>query len=254
MSAIADIFKNKKAFVAYLTAGDGGFDKSLAVMRAYAESGVDIIEVGVPFSDPVADGPVIQAAAMRSIDAGFTLGDVLKLIKVFKQDYSTPIILFGYLNPILQTGLFEDFFVKAKSCGVDGSLIVDLPLEEGAQYHQACVKAGVDPIYLIAPSTPDERLPKIAKLAQGMLYYACRKGVTGVRDGLPAELSERINKIKSVTKVPVVVGFGVADNKMAQAILAVADGFVVGSLLVDVAANLSDQQLRDVITGLVSSS
>ncbi len=247
MSAIADIFKNKKAFVAYLTAGDGGFAKSLSVMRAYAESGVDIIEVGVPFSDPLADGPVIQAAAMRSIEGGFTLSDVLKLIKTFKQDYSTPIILFGYLIQIFQTGSLEAFFAKAKSAGVDGSLIVDLPLEESQVYHQACIKANVDPIYLIAPSTPDERVSQIAKRAKGMLYYACRKGVTGVRDRLPPELKERVASIKAISDVPVVVGFGIADRHMAQSVLAIADGFVVGSLLVDTAATSTDQQLREKI-------
>lgn len=247
MSAIADVFKNKKAFVAYLTAGDGGFDKSMSVMRAYAESGVDIIEVGVPFSDPVADGPVIQAAAMRSLAAGFTLSDVLALIKKFKEHYTTPVILFGYLNPILQAGSLAAFFKKARRAGVDGSLVVDLPIEEGQEYHKACVDADIDPIYLIAPSTPDERLEKIATLARGMIYYACRKGVTGVRDGLPAELQQRVAKIKSVTNIPVAVGFGIANNKMARAILQQADGFVVGSLLVDVAASKSDEALRDVL-------
>lgn len=250
MSAIADVFKNKKAFVAYLTAGDGGFAKSLAVMTAYAESGVDIIEVGVPFSDPVADGPVIQAAAMRAITDGFTLNDALKLIQEFRAHYTTPIILFGYFNPILQAGDLNTFFKKAKAAGVDGSLIVDLPLEEGEGYHRACLAAGIDPIYLIAPSTPDERLPKIASMAQGMLYYACRKGVTGLRDDLPLELTSRVAKIKSITDVPVAVGFGIANRNMADAVLKVADGFVVGSLLVDAAAKYDDARLREILNDI----
>lgn len=251
MSVIESVFKVKKPFVAYLTAGDGGMEKSLAVMRAYAESGVDIIEVGMPFSDPVADGPVIQAAAMRAIQVGTTLPDVLNLIHTFKQEYETPVILFGYMNPLLQMGDIKDFFIKAKSSGVDGCLTVDLPLEESDAYHQTCVAAGIDPIYLIAPSTPEARIKRIAERAHGMVYYACRKGVTGMRQGLPADLSERIALIRSVTDVPVVVGFGISSVETAAAIAAVADGFVVGSLLVQTADCCSDDALRAVIHSLV---
>ena len=250
MNVIADIFISKKAFVGYLTAGDGGFEHSLAVMCAYAEAGIDIIEVGVPFSDPVADGPVIQAAAQRAIQASFTLNDVLRLITEFKKKYNTPIILFGYLNPLLQAGSFEEFFIKAQQAGVDGSLIVDLPLEEGGAYHAACIAANIDPIYLIAPSTPKQRIQQIAERAQGMLYYACRKGVTGARSGLPDDLMAKVAEIKSVTDVPVAVGFGIARRDTAAAINDVADGFVVGSLFVKAAAEQSIEALCQLIRSL----
>lgn len=250
MSVIADVFKSTKAYIGYLTAGDGGFDQSLAVMTSYAENGIDIIEVGVPFSDPVADGPVIQAAAQRALHSGFHLDDVLRLIREFRKHYTTPIILFGYFNPILQTGSLDAFFKQAQQAGVNGSLVVDLPLEEGDDYHMACVNAGIDPIYIIAPSTPVKRISQIAQRAQGMLYYACRKGVTGARDGLPDDLTAKLAAIKAHTEIPVAVGFGVASRETAEAILQLADGVVVGSLLVKAAAEQSLDQLGHLIRSI----
>lgn len=238
MSAISAAFKNKKAYVAYLMAGDGGFEHSLSVMKAYADAGVDIIEVGVPFSDPVADGPVIQMAADRALAIAFTIHDVFKLIQTFKQTHNTAIVLFSYFNPILQySNTLTECFKDAKISGVDGCLIVDMPLEESMAYKQACINAGIDSIYIIAPSTPKDRIATISQHGSGMLYYACRNGVTGMKDNLPAGFSDKIAEIKSVSRLPVVAGFGISDAALAGAVLAHADGFVVGSKLVALANN-----------------
>ena len=238
-------------YVAYFTAGDGGFDKSLAIMKAYAESGVDIIEVGVPFSDPVADGPVIQAAATRAIgESNFTLENALQLIKTFKANYHTTVVLFSYYNPIMQFSRSHDFFKAAKSAGVDGCLVVDLPLEEAVQYRQKCVEVDIDPIFLIANSTPVSRIEETSRLGRGMLYYACRNGVTGAQTELPTAFVDKITQIKAHSTLPVVVGFGVSTKAMAAKILEYADGFVVGSLLVQAAHDKKDQELRELIKSL----
>lgn len=251
MSVINTVFLHKKAYVAYLTAGDGGFEKSLSIMRAYAESGVDVIEVGVPFSDPVADGPVIQAAATRAItDSNFTLENTLELIKKFKQQYDTAIVLFSYFNPIMQFSNRHNFFKEAKLAGVDGCLVVDLPLEEAGDYGRGCIQAQIDPIYVVATSTPILRIQQIAKLGRGMLYYACRNGVTGERKELPAEFVEKIMQIKENSELPVVVGFGVSNKETVETILKYADGFVVGSLLVKAAHEKTDQELRELVASL----
>ena len=238
-------------YVGYFTAGDGGFDKSLAIMRAYAESGIDIIEVGVPFSDPIADGPVIQAAATRAItESNFTLDNALQLIAAFKANYNTRIVLFSYYNPIMQFLRSHDFYKEAKSAGVDGCLVVDLPLEEAANYRAKCIAVDIDPIFLIANSTPIARIEESSRLGRGMLYYACRNGVTGTQKELPAEFVDKITQIKAHSTLPVVVGFGVSNKDMAAKILEYADGFVVGSLLVQAAHEKTDQELRALIKSL----
>ncbi|PHQ82475.1 MAG: tryptophan synthase subunit alpha [Coxiella sp. (in: Bacteria)] len=250
MGTIRDVFKDKKAYITFVTAGDGGLEKSLAMMNAYAERGVDIIEVGVPFTDPVADGPVLQAAALRALEHDVSLDDALLLIKTFKQSHSTKVVLFTYLNPLLQHGPLDAFFKEASACGVDGCLVVDLPIEEAAVYHQACCDVDIDPIYLIAPSTPTERIKLIAKQGRGMLYYACRKGVTGMRDAFPEGFVEKIAEIKAITDLPLIVGFGIANKTMANDVLTHADGFVVASLLVQTAHEKGDAAFKKLITDL----
>lgn len=251
MSAIADIFSHKKVYVGYLTAGDGGFEKSLSIMQAYAESGIDIIEVGMPFSDPVADGFVIQAAATRAItESHVSLEKALELIKTFKENYHTAIVLFSYFNPIMQFSKDHDFFKEAEQAGVDACLVVDLPLEESADYQENCIQVGIDPIYIVSNSTPLSRIADLSRLGQGMLYYACRNGVTGVKQGLPAEFVKKITEIKAHSALPVVVGFGVSNKETVEHILKYADGFVVGSLLVQAAHDKTDQELRELIRSL----
>lgn len=235
MSVIENTLKQEPGYVGYLTAGDGGIERTKAALLALIQGGVNVLEVGVPFSDPVADGPTIQAAAARALESGTNLKKVLQLIHTLKQETKTPIILFTYYNPILNAG--PDFYAHAKEAGVDGCLVVDLPLEESDAYRKACEQSGLDPIFLISPSTPLERIKKIADCSRGMLYYVTRSGTTGVRQDLPPDLKEKLKAIKSVSSLPVVAGFGISNRDMAKAMLAHADGFVVGSLFVKAVAN-----------------
>jgi tryptophan synthase alpha chain len=235
MSGIEKIkhaFVKNKIFAAYLTAGDGGMDKTYAAAKALIEGGVNLLEIGVPFSDPIADGPVIQHAAERSLKQGTTLQEVLEVSKKIHQDYpDVPLILFSYFNPILSV-LKKDFFKQAAQSGIDGALIVDCPLEEADDFHQACMKADIAPIYILTPSTPIERIKKIDAAGEGFLYYACRKGTTGVKSALPDDFVQKMQQIKSYAKLPILAGFGISQRDTAQAVLEHADGVVVGSLFV----------------------
>ena len=248
MSIIEKTLRQKNGFVGYLTAGDGGMTRSKEAMLALVAGGVNILEVGVPFSDPIADGPIIQSAAKRALASGATIEKVLQLVLALKQEAKTPIILFTYYNPILNAG--PNFYRRAKQAGVDGCLVVDLPLEESSVYQKACAKENLDPIFLISPSTPKERVEQIAKQGRGMLYYVSRLGTTGLRSDLSADLKARLTMIKSISKLPVVAGFGVTNREMAKAILAYADGFVVGSLFV---AAVAKGETPDQIQSLVKA-
>lgn len=231
-SRIKQLFAQQKAYVGYLTAGDGGIENTLVAARALIAGGVNLLEIGVPFSDPIADGPVIQRASVRALANGTTLIDILSLVKKIREQSDTPIILFSYLNPILAAMHHDDFLLQAKSAGVDGLLLVDCPLEESENIQQQCAQHQLALIYVITPSTPVARLKKINQLAQGFLYYVCRKGTTGIQDQLPADFTEKMQVIKSCVQLPVVVGFGIATTKMFQSVLQYADGVAVGSLFV----------------------
>lgn len=223
---------NDKAKVAYLTAGDGGIDKSTEYFLALASSGVNLLEVGIPYSDPVADGPVIQAAMERSLLSGTTVDSSLHIVKKIREkNNEVAIIIFTYYNPIHHH--LYDFLVKAKESGADGILVVDLPYEESGNYHHYCKSLGLSPITVIAPSTTKARMQEIlANLEDGFVYYACQKGTTGARTGLPEDLPTQITNIRGVTNLPIAVGFGVANSNMVKEILNIADGCVVGSYLV----------------------
>lgn len=246
MSNFKNTFKNK-AFVGYLTAGDGGLENSLMAMHALVAGGVDILEIGVPFSDPIADGPTIQAASARALKSNITIENILQLISRFKNESESeiPIILFSYYNPIYQAKQNNpNFYADLKAHGVDGCLIVDLPLEEMDYHYHACINHQIDPIFLISPSTPMPRIQMIASKARGMLYYVCRKGTTGIKNDLPNDFKKRLTDIQSITKLPVVVGFGVSNRNMTKTICEYADGFVVGSLFVNaIAAGFNCEQL-----------
>ncbi|MCB1106554.1 MAG: tryptophan synthase subunit alpha [Chlamydiia bacterium] len=231
MSRIEALFKKKKPYIGYLTAGDGGMERTLEVAHALVQGGVDLLEVGIPFTDPIADGPVIQEAMERALKRGTTPQDVLDFVKKFREKSDVPIVLFSYFNPILQGG--EAFLKKGASVGVDGILVVDLTIEEGKDFQNQAKKEGLDTIFLVAPSTPKERIEKIAKHSSGFLYYVSRKGTTGVQNALPDDLEEKVKLIKTYTSLPVVVGFGISNSAMTKQILQIADGFVVGSYLVD---------------------
>lgn len=228
---IVRIFQKGPAFVAYLTAGDGGIQRTFDAAMALIAGGVNILEIGVPFSDPVADGPVIQRAAARALERNTTLDDILKLIKQLREHTEIPLILFSYLNPILNA-IKKDFFAKAKSAGLDGVLLVDCPYEEAIEIHQQCTENKLAPIYVVTPTTSVERLKHIDHHASGFLYYACRKGTTGVRNAMPDDFADKLCEIKSLVEHPVVVGFGISNKEMSAEVLQHADGFVVGSLFV----------------------
>lgn len=230
-SRIQHLFANDKAFIAYLTAGDGGIERTLDAALALIDGGVNMLEIGMPFSDPVADGLIIQQAAARALAMGTTLQDVLWLAKEIRKQSEIPLVLFSYFNPILSQ-LKSDFFSNAKNSGIDGLLLVDCPLEESEGVREKCTQHDIDLIYVITPSTPLERLKKIDQHAQGFLYYACRKGTTGMRNALPDDFQQKMEAIKRVVSLPVVVGFGISNQEMADGVLAHADGVVIGSLFV----------------------
>ena len=224
-------FVRNKAFVAYLTAGDGGIKRTLDAALALIEGGVNLLEIGVPFSDPIADGPVIQRAAQRALESGTTLRDVLWLTEQIRKQSDIPLVLFSYLNPVL-SAFNTSFFHDAKQVGIDGVLIVDCPIEESSEVHSRCIEQGIAPIYVITPSTPLPRIRKIDQQGAGFLYYACRKGTTGVRSSLPHDFAETMQRIKSNVHLPVVTGFGISTHEAASEVLRYADGVVVGSLFV----------------------
>lgn len=237
MSRIAERFRTlsvqgRKALIPYVTAGDPGPEATVPLMHAMVAAGADVIELGVPFSDPMADGPVIQAACERALAAGTTLDHVLEWVRVFRHtDARTPIVLMGYLNPIEVRG-YEAFAHAAAQAGVDGVLTVDLPPEEGHELMVALERAGVDPIFLVAPTSSRERIAQICAAARGFVYYVSLKGVTGASTLDIDAVRDKMAVIRTYAKTPIGVGFGVKDAATAAAVGAVADAVVVGSAIV----------------------
>ncbi len=236
MNRIGKIFKQGPAFVGYITAGHRGLDYSIEAALALIEGGVNILEVGVPFSDPIADGPVIQNASNHSLRIGINIFDVLELIKKIRCRTETPIVLFSYFNPILQVDK-KGIYRLAKECGVDGILVVDLPLEESELHIKKCKDNSIAPIFIIAPSTKTERIKLIDNSGRGFLYYACRSGTTGMRHFLPSGFARKMKNIKKETHLPVVAGFGISTKEDAEEVIKHADGFVVGSFFVNAIEN-----------------
>jgi tryptophan synthase alpha chain len=236
MSRIVDTFQRlksggQKALVAYLTAGDPSLAATEKLLMAVGRAGADLIEVGVPFSDPTADGPTIQRASWRSLRNGTTLAGILDMLQEIRPHLPVPLVLFGYFNPIMKYGVGR-FAERARQAGIDGLLIVDLPFEEADEVRHYTDRAGIDFINLISPVSGGGRLQRIVAGASGFLYYISVTGVTGARDGLPADLEERISHIRDISDLPVAVGFGIADPETARRAAAAADGVVVGSALV----------------------
>lgn len=224
--------RGRKALIPYITAGDPHPDHTVALMRALVAGGADAIELGMPFSDPMADGPTIQLACERALKAGTTLRQILDIVRRFRAlDADTPLVLMGYLNPIERFGR-EAFADAAQQAGVDGVLIVDLAVEEAEQYLPAFRNRGMDPIFLLSPTTPAARIRRIAEHASGYLYYVSLKGVTGAATLDIASVTARLAEIRAETALPVAVGFGIRDAASAAAVGAVADGVIVGSALV----------------------
>ena len=238
MPRIKDAFaraaaQNRAAFVAYLCAGDPDFDTSLAACLAVVGAGSDILELGVPFSDPLADGLTNQLAAQRALESGMTAARVFELARRVRESSDVPIVFYTYYNLVFSNGV--DAYVKeARAAGVDGLLILDLPPEEAREEASACARHGVDTVCIVAPTTPDSRLPKIAAAATGFIYYVSREGVTGVRDQLAGGIGEAVARIRTHSKLPVAVGFGISTRAQVAQVAALADGVVVGSALVNV--------------------
>jgi len=217
--------------IAYITAGDPSFDATLKYVLALAEAGSDVIELGVPFSDPLADGPTIQRASERALKAGASLVGVLDLVRRIRQSSQVPLVLFSYYNPILQMGL-EKFASAASSAGADGVLATDLTPEESEDYRRILAAHRLDTIFLGAPTSTDERLAKIAACSAGFLYLISRTGVTGAKDALPDDLPALLRRARSVTQLPIAVGFGISLPGHVSVLGGLADAAVVGSALV----------------------
>ncbi len=241
----ADLKANgKKAFVSYVMAGDPDFDRSLEIVRGLPGAGVDIIELGLPFTDPMADGPTIQLAGQRALDGGMTLLRTLELASEFrKEDDITPIVLMGYYNPIYSMGV-DAFLKAAKAAGIDGLIIVDLPPEEDVELCIPAQEAGINFIRLATPTTDDKRLKRVAQNTSGFVYYVSITGITGAAEADAGDVSPAVVRIREATGLPVVVGFGVNTPEKSKAIAQVADGVVVGSAIVSqIAAGKSTDQV-----------
>jgi len=217
--------------VAYITAGDPSLDATEKIVLAAAEAGADVIELGVPFSDPVADGPTIQRASERSLRGGTTLAGVIEIVKRLRANSDVPLILFSYYNPILQMGV-EKFAAAAAAAGADGALATDLTPEEAADHRAAMRSHGLDTVFLAAPTSTDARLAKIAEVSSGFLYLISRTGVTGERSALPEALPELARRVRRFTKLPLAVGFGISQPSHVSVLGGIADAAVVGSALV----------------------
>ena len=223
--------EGRAAFIAYLTAGDPTPEKTPEIAATLIRAGVDLIELGVPFSDPVADGPVIQRASARAIDAGTTLPKVLEIARKIRATSEVPLLLFTYLNPALHYGL-EKLAKDAQACGIDGVLLTDLSVEEAAPFMQPLRSAGLDTVFLAAPTSTERRLKLVSEFSTGFVYLVSRTGVTGERTALSVTLGELIAKVRSVTTLPLAAGFGISTPEQAATVAKMADGVVVGSAIV----------------------
>ncbi|WP_171125775.1 MULTISPECIES: tryptophan synthase subunit alpha [unclassified Ruegeria] len=238
--------ENKKAFVAYIMAGDPDFDTSLEIVKGLPGAGVDVIELGLPFTDPMADGPTIQAAGQRALDGGMTLQRTLDLACAFREtDDTTPIVLMGYYNPIYSRGV-DKFLADAKVAGIDGLIVVDLPPEEDEELCLPAQAAGLNFIRLATPTTDDKRLPRVLQNTSGFVYYVSITGITGAAEAQATNVGPEVARIKAATDLPVIVGFGINTPEKSRAIASVADGAVVGSAIVSQIA--SGKPVSDVLS------
>jgi tryptophan synthase alpha chain len=264
MSRISGQFEHLRrdgrcALIPYITAGDPHPDLTVEFMHTLVAAGANIIELGVPFSDPMADGPVIQAAHERSLLHHTSLRDCLDMVTTFREkDGQTPVVLMGYANPIEHMG-YEHFTRQAKSAGVDGMLVVDLPPQEGSEFDDMLRESEIDPIYLLSPTTGNARIVQITRAASGFVYYVSLKGVTGAGHLEIQSVKDKLDEIRQVTELPVGVGFGISDADSAAAIAEIADAVVVGSALIKlIEANQKDgsrinQQLFELVQSMRAS-
>lgn len=224
--------QGRKALIPFVTAGDPDMAMTLPIMNALVESGADVIELGIPFSDPMADGPTIQRSSERALVHGTCLKDVLGFVAEFrKTNQTTPVVLMGYANPIEAMG-YEKFAETAEASGVDGVLVVDYPPEESTEFVEHLYRHDIDPIYLLSPTTPEARIETVAKLVRGYIYYVSLKGVTGAATLDLADVAQKIAAIRKYIKIPIGVGFGIRDAQTAKAVAQFSDAVVIGSTLV----------------------
>ena len=232
----------RKALIPFITAGDPSGDATPGLMHALVEGGADIIELGVPFSDPMADGPTIQRASERALARGMNLRKVLEIVRTFRaHDADTPVVLMGYANPIEVMGV-EQFLQRAAAAGVNGVLVVDYPPEESAAFATSARAAGIDPIFLLAPTSTDERMRQVGELGSGYIYYVSLTGVTGAGHLDLGEVAERIPRVREAVGMPVGVGFGIRDAQSARAIGRLADAVVIGSRIIEEIDNAGEAQ------------
>ena len=222
----------RKALIPYITAGDPTPALTVQLMRALVEAGADILELGVPFSDPMADGPVVQRSGERALKQGVGLRDVLGLVRDFRhQNSQTPLVLMGYANPIEAMGV-ENFVSSAKAAGVDGVIVIDYPPEECSQFAALARQAGIDPIFLLAPTSTEQRIQEVARVGSGYLYYVSLRGVTGAGHIDLADVAAQIPRIRAATRLPIGVGFGIRDAESARRVAQTADAVVIGSRII----------------------
>jgi tryptophan synthase alpha chain len=221
--------------VTYATAGDPDLARSADIIRAMASGGADVIEIGVPFSDPIADGPAIQRASERALAGGTTLRKTLDLVELVRRDVGVPLVLFTYVNPVVRLGL-DEFLGRAADAGIDGVLLLDLPLEESESIRDALAGRGIDQIFLVSPTTTDARLREAGRLGSGFLYAISRLGVTGARDAVAGSAAPLVERIRAATTLPVALGFGISRPEHVREVVGYADAAVVGSALVQVIA------------------
>ena len=263
MTAIEEVFarckaEKRSAFIPFLMAGDPDLQTTPLLLEALVEGGADIIELGVPFSDPIADGPVNQKAAMRALDAGTHLGDILRMVARHRDRLDVPMILFTYFNPIHALGI-RRFAEQAAASGLDGVLCVDLPPEEAeGEYIPILREHGLDTIFLLAPTSTSDRVKKVGAASSGFIYYVSRTGVTGEQDSLPNELRKTVKRLRRRVPLPLVVGFGVSSREQVAEIGKAADGVVVGSAIVRLIEEHGGspelpQRLRDFVSELTGT-
>ena len=247
--------EGRKAFVTYIMGGDPDFDTSKEVLLGLPGAGVDIIELGMPFTDPMADGPTIQLAGQRALAGGQTLARTLDLARALREsDDTTPIVLMGYYNPIYSRGV-ERFLAEAKEAGIDGLIVVDLPPEEDDELCIPAQRAGLNFIRLATPTTDDKRLPKVLQNTSGFVYYVSITGITGAAAPEAADVAPEVARIKAATDLPVIVGFGIRTPEMAESIAAIADGCVVGSAIVgEIGAGKPAAEVLDYVRGLAEGA
>ena len=249
--------KNLKAFIAFITAGDPSLEYTYKLVLELEKQGADIVELGIPFSDPIADGPIIQASSGRAIEKGVNLNKIFHLVKDLRKKTDIPIVFLSYYNPIFHYGVGK-FVEDATQSGVDGVIVADLPPEEAKEIKMFSIKKGLDTIFLAAPTSLTQRLHKVAEASTGFIYCVSVAGVTGVRNSLAQSLKKRVEDIKKITDKPVAVGFGVSNSKTAEWVASFADGVIIGSAIVKIIQdNLEGKDLvnkvGEIVKGLASA-